>query len=61
MRFVIIDTCEIIIMNNHTCEGLSILLMAEKSINFSILYTGNKYGLTNGYECDMGFNIATEA
>ena len=36
MRFMIIDTCEII-MNIITHVRLSILVVAEKSINLSIL------------------------
>ena len=37
MRFMIIDTCEII-MHKITHVRLSILLMAERSIDHSILY-----------------------
>ena len=45
---MIIDTCEIIV-DNYTCEiivdnhtvKLSILLVAEKSIKYSILYNKN--------------------
>ena len=45
MRFMIIDTCEII-MNTHV--RLSILLVAEKSIKHPLLY--NKSKILNLYE-----------
>ena len=52
MRFMIIDTCEII-MNQITHVRLSILLMAEKSRNHSILYNNinNSCGKDKRNEC----------
>ena len=41
MRFMIIDTCDVIMNNHGTHVRLSVLLVAETSINSDITYIEN--------------------